>query len=112
MKTPKFVKAIRRFGDVVIGLVFDDDIDRPGVQFMEDDANGIYQDFRKPLTEKQLLNILSQAYAMGYEVAMLDAQESLKRCLYERKTPHAPRPRISRTEDHRKMYENNEGGGA
>jgi hypothetical protein len=71
--------------------------------FMEDEAAGIYQDIGKPLTEKQLLNALSQAYAFGYECAVAEAKNAVERLLYERKTNHSPTPKIAKTLDYRGM---------
>lgn len=95
MPVPKFAKIVNE-GGVFISMESGDDT--VGT-FMLDEAEGTYLDFSKPLTEKQILNALSQAYKWGYEEAVADAQEAVRRVLYERKTEYAPRPRIARTEN-------------
>lgn len=95
MKPPVFKKTIRE-NDVVLELSNAEHCR----QFMEADGN-TYLDVSKPLSEKQLLNALSQAYALGYENAVEEAQNAVKRVLYERKTEHAPKAIIAETTDFR-----------
>lgn len=96
MKPPKFVKCIRE-NDVTLALETDGDSGY-GCVFMASDDE--YMDISKPLTEKQLLSALAQAYQCGYEIAHVDSVEAVKRVLYERKTNHAPTAKIAKTIDY------------
>ena len=93
MIRPKFVKTLRKDDAVISISVGDYDL----AIMCEDDET--YMDFSKPLSEKQALLAMSQAYKIGYEQAVEDAKEQVRRVLYERKTDHAPKPSISKTED-------------
>ena len=100
MKPPVFKKTVRNH-DVLLSLIHMGlpELDVSFCDFMEDEAEGIYQDISKPLTEKQLLNVLAQAYAFGYERAVAEASHMVTRMLYERPTEHKPKPKIAKTEN-------------
>lgn len=98
MKTPKFTKTIRE-NDVLIGLSVED---VKSTVFMCHGKDGAYMDFSKPMTEIQILEALAQAYSFGYEMAVSDSQEAVRRVVYGRKTAHAPKPKISIVTDYTK----------
>jgi len=97
MTAPKFTKTVlESYTGLSLGFT-----DRCLLTLMEPNRED-FLDVSKPLTEKQLLDVEAQAYECGYEVAVEDSQEAVRRVLYERRTEYAPKPRIASVVDHTK----------